>query len=46
VDQLVEQEYLGWEQRLKELRPALNLKQPLGKIETAQNRVFYSLIQD
>ncbi len=46
VDQLVEQEYLGWEQRLRELRPALNLKQPIGKIETPQNRVFYSLIQD
>jgi len=46
VDQLVEQEFLGWEQRLKELRPTLTIKQPLGKIETPQNRVFYSLIQD
>lgn len=46
VDQIVEKEHLGWEDRLKELRPKLNVKLPTGKNETPQNRVFYSLIQD
>jgi hypothetical protein len=46
VDQQVAEEYLGWEARLKELRPKLNIKTPPGKNETPQNRVFYSLIQD
>jgi hypothetical protein len=46
VDQIVEKEHLGWEERLKELRPKLNVKLPVGKNETPQNRVFYSLIQD
>ena len=46
VDQQVEEEMLGWEARIKELRPGLNVRQPIGKNETPQNRVFYSLIQD
>lgn len=46
IDQIAEQEHLGWAERLKELRPKLNIKQPIGKNETPQNRVFYSLIQD
>jgi hypothetical protein len=46
VDQQVESEHLGWEQRLKELNPKLNIKSPIGKNETPQNRVFYSLIMD
>jgi hypothetical protein len=46
IDQIVEKEHLGWEERLKELRPKLNIKQPIGKSENPQNRVFYSLIQD
>jgi hypothetical protein len=46
LDQQVEAEHLGWEQRLKELCPKLNIKTPLSKNETPQNRVFYSLIQD
>ncbi|MBN1403121.1 MAG: hypothetical protein JW942_01465 [Opitutales bacterium] len=46
VDQQGSDEHLGWEARLKELRPALKIKLPHGKNETAVNRVFYSLIQD
>jgi hypothetical protein len=46
LDQQVEAEHLGWEQRLKELCPKLTIRTPLSKNETPQNRVFYSLIQD
>jgi len=46
VDQQVAEEHLGWDARLRELRPSLNIKTPPGKNETPMNRVFYALIQD
>ena len=45
VDQL-QDEHLGWEDRLRELRPNLNLKLPTGKGENAKNRVFHALVKD
>jgi hypothetical protein len=46
VDQQGSDEHLGWEARLRELRPTLNIKTPPGRNETPVNRVFYALIQD
>ncbi len=45
VDQQ-QDEHLGWEDRLRELRPKLNVKLPPGKNESSQNRVFYALIDN
>ncbi len=46
VDQQGADEHLGWEARIKELRPKLTVKTPPGKNETPVNRVFHALIRD